>query len=73
MAKSLFIAIVIMMLSPDAYAYVDPGIGSFAVQCALAGVAALSLYWRQLRRRLQALWSKLQNPFTRRRDDAEKS
>ena len=49
----LFVFCLLVMMSINAYAYLDPGTGSMMLQVILGGVAAvgvaIKLYWHRLR------------------------
>ena len=55
--------LILLALTADAYAYLDPGTGSFILQMLIAGAvgmfSAVIIYWR-----------KLKSLFTRRSDEA---
>ena len=42
------IAFVLIFPAPPAYAYIDPGSGSFLLQMILAGIAGAAFYFREL-------------------------
>jgi hypothetical protein len=50
---SLFVMCVLFLVPSDAYAYLDPGSGSFIIQIILAGIMGLMLmakiYWKKIR------------------------
>lgn len=50
---SISCAVVILLSSPCAFAYLDPGTGSLLLQLVLGGIAGLAtitkLYWQQLK------------------------
>jgi len=53
---------VLVVFSAPAYAYIDPGTGSYLLQLLVAGAlgasVALKIYWNQLRKGLGRLWDR---------------
>ncbi len=57
--------ILFSLLAPEpAYAYIDPGLGSMLLQGLAAGAISCLVFWRGLRRKITAFFSK---------DDREKN
>ena len=52
---ALFASLAVLAFAPVAYAYIDPGAGSLALQLIIGGIASalvtLKLFWRRLRGR----------------------
>jgi hypothetical protein len=50
-------AIALLVFSRDAFAYIDPGAGSFVLQAIVGGIAAVIVFaghvWRRMTRRLR--------------------
>ena len=53
MKKILFLTTLLLLISNNAYAYLDPGSGSLIIQSLLALIATigayLSIYWRKFK------------------------
>jgi hypothetical protein len=54
MSRPIVVALLLVLLSSPAYAYLDPGTGSMLVQGLVAGLAvasaALATFWTRIRR-----------------------
>jgi len=68
LALFLLITCIIMTLYDEAYAYLDPGTGSFIFQMALAAVLAaavtMKLWWKKVIMFISGIFSKSQNQET---------
>jgi hypothetical protein len=50
---------ILLSLSPTvAFAYFDPGTGSLLIQAAIGGIAAITVFWGNLKTYARALFSK---------------
>jgi hypothetical protein len=50
---------ILLSLSPTvAFAYFDPGTGSLLIQAAIGGIAAITVFWGNLKNYARALFSK---------------
>ena len=69
MAFRAFCAVIMFgLLAPEpAYAYIDPGLGSMLLQGLAAGAITLAVFWRGLRRKIMAFFTK----GDQEKDDAE--
>lgn len=63
MTRLMLAAALIALLPADAWAYIDPGTGSYLFQLAIAGLAAglytLRRYWHDLAARVRAVGRRL--------------
>jgi hypothetical protein len=64
MSKIIAVAILLVLVSSPAYAYLDPGTGSMLIQGALAALAVASAA-------VAAFWTRLRQIFSGRRRPAE--
>jgi hypothetical protein len=73
MSKPTAVAVVILLSSTPAHAYLDPGTGSVLVQALVAGLAvasaAVAAFWTRIRQ----LFSRGRKPADREHTDAPRS
>lgn len=57
------ISIMVLGISSNAYAYLDPGTGSMLLQSLIGAIAATwmvaSIYWQRIKLKFNDVWSKL--------------
>jgi hypothetical protein len=68
----IIIAVLLLIFPFNAYAYLDPGTGSFIVQIIIAAMAGFlfstKIYWAKFKNKIQHL----QNKFFKRNKDGER-
>jgi len=73
MSKRIAVALVILLSSTPAYAYLDPGTGSMLVQGLVAGLAVASAAVAAFGTRIRQLFSRGKRPADREHTDAPRS
>ena len=64
--------VILIILSSKAHAYIDPGIGSIILQGIIASIAAIGVFFSDLRKKLSKILLKLKGLSSEKKNDIKK-
>ena len=57
--------VIYMIFSSNAFAYIDPGIGSIILQGIIASIAAVGVFFSSVRKKIYSLFYKIKKSFSK--------
>ena len=57
--------VIYMIFSSNAFAYIDPGIGSIILQGIIASIAAVGIFFSSVRKKIYSLFYKIKKSFSK--------